>query len=513
MFGTLSPHRCTLSTDAHRRYRSYYCGLCQSLGRSAGPLARVALSRDAVFLAIVADGLVDEPSAADSCRCPLVPLRRLPTRSADAVSMGFASGMQLLLGDQKLADRALEGRRSAALVRRLVAGPVGRARENLVRLGIPVDRLEGFEVRQAAVEDSGEVSPRRAAAPTAEALGLVFGSIGALPSAGEDLRTPEVRASLDGLGRALGRAIYLIDALEDLERDRRRGEFNPCLTRGQDGPVVSRPRVRTCCRILDEDLARIRELVDRLPWRRNRPLVDNILLDRLPSTASRAADLARSVACPGSPRPAAAPATGPVWARAAAALTVAAMTLFGWAPSAAAFVTHGRRGIFQGVARLVAGVAGALRGGPDLRAGGKTGSGSTRRSGSGEEGDEGTGTGDGEAPEAAEEEQEVEGRDPGEGAGGTGGDGDEVPVGDGGEGGEAGDGAGEAIQDPCDSCGSCGDACGGCGDSCSGICDDCGSCDAGCERCCEDCCDCEQCCNECGGCDSCCDGCNDCNCG
>lgn len=519
MFGTLNPHRCTLADEDHRHYRTYYCGLCQSLGRTTGPLGRAALSRDAVFLAIVADGLADEATAPDRCRCPMMPLARRASRSPDSTAMGFASGMQLLLGDQKLADRAMEGRRTAALARRWVAGPVGRARADLVAMGIPVDRLEGFEERQAAVERQGAVSPRSAAAPTADALALVFESIADLPSSSAETRTAEAREDLRALGRALGRAIYLIDALEDLERDRRRGDFNPCLVPGADGTVISRPRLRACCRSLDEDLARIRELVGRLPWRRNRPLVDNILADRLPTTASRAAAEARAVACPGAPRPARARATGPVWARAAAAMTVAALALFGWAPTAAAWVAGGRRGLFQAFARVVAGATGALRGGLDPQAGGKTGGGGTRRSSGEPDEDEATDQG----KESSDEPDggEVAGQGSGEPAEGADTGGDEAPEGGGGG---TGDGTGEAVEGPgdslgdlCDSCGDSCNCCGSCGDSCTGMCNDCGSCDKVCEgwcdSCCDECCDCEQCCDECGGCDSCCDGCNDCNCG
>jgi len=515
VFGTLNPHRCTLADDEYHHYRTYYCGLCQSLGRSAGPLARAALSRDAVLLAIVADGLAEEPSAPDRCRCPIMPLARRDSRSPDSAAMGFASGMQLLLGDQKLADRAMDGRRSAKLARRVVAGPVARARTTLVEMGIPVDRLEGFEERQAAVERCETVTPRAAAEPTAEALALVFGSIADLPTSSPEARTAEARDDLRDLGRALGRAIYLIDALEDLERDRRRGEFNPCLISGPDGVAISRPRLRSCCRILDEDLALLRERVDRLPWRRNRTLVDNILADRLRSTAARAAAEARAVACPGAPRPAPRAVSGPIWVRAAAAITVAAIAVAGWAPSAAAAVGGARRGLLGWLARVVVGAAGALGNRLDPQADGKTGGGSRRRSRrKDEDEDEDTGPGKDEAADGGGEE--VEGQGSGEPAEAAGSGADEVPEGDGTGGGADGVSPGESFGDLCDACGESCNCCGSCGDSCSGMCNDCGSCDKVCEgwcdSCCDECCDCDQCCNECGGCDQCCDGCNDCNC-
>ena len=521
MFGTLSPHRCTLADASHRTYRTYYCGLCQSLGRTSGPLARAALSRDAVFLAIVADGLLENRSEAGSCRCPLFPVARHATRAPESTAMSYAAGLQLLLGDQRLADRALEGRRTARIARRLVSGSVARARDSLRELGVPVDQLEGFEHRQLAVERSGHPSPTEAAEPTAEALALVLSSVVDLPGSAAVARTVEVREQLAGLGRSLGRSIYLIDALEDLERDRRRGEFNPCLTAGDHGPTPARRRVRAACRALDRELAAIRQRVEAIPWQRNRTLVDNIVLDRLPATARRAAATARGIACPGAAPAEKPPATGPAWMRAAAAITVAALATVGWAPRAAALVAGGRRGLFGAVAQVLAGLWRNLAGGLGRRAQG--GGQLDNSSGSGSK------TGKPRSPEGDAEDEEGEagedtGGELGSGdAGGSGATGEDGAAGDAADAGDAaGAGAqscgdlGDAIKDMCDgcggACGGCGDACSSCGDGCGDACNSCDSCGDGCDSCCGDCCECGDCCDDCGNCDSCCDGCNDCNC-
>jgi len=122
MFGTLRPGRRDLSPAARREHHRFYCGLCQSVGQSFGQPWRALHSHDAVFMSLLADGLAAEAAAPDRCRCPMMPLIHRPTVSPESPAMRYAAALQMLLGDQKLADRAAEGGAAARLARPLVAG-------------------------------------------------------------------------------------------------------------------------------------------------------------------------------------------------------------------------------------------------------------------------------------------------------------------------------------------------------------------------------------------------------
>src|SRR5262249_3838555 len=146
-----------------------------------------------------------------------------------------AAAMQMLLSDQWLADRAAEGRGVARTARPLLSGKVEAARAILSELGLDLADLDGFEERQAGCEKPGETGPREAAAPTAAAFSLGFGQMVRRPGIAPEAATLEARASLAAFGEHLGSAIYLIDALDDLEKDLRGGAFNPCLSRASGG--------------------------------------------------------------------------------------------------------------------------------------------------------------------------------------------------------------------------------------------------------------------------------------
>lgn len=291
MFGTLRPHRCSLSADARLQHRHLYCGLCKTMGEDYGQVSRALVSFDAVLVGALVESLRATPSQTDRCRCPINPAVFRPTLSHDSVPMRFAAATQVLLADQWVADKAAEGSRTAQLLRPLGRRTVHRAADILSAMGATPEQIAGLELEQHAVESTG-AGPVSAAAPTAQALERVFAWTGRLPGA-VDL-DPAQHAALGRLGAAVGQAIYGIDALEDLEDDLWSGAFNPCVVDGQ----LSAARRTDCEQMLSAAFRTIRSSLDAIPWARDAALVRNILLERQHQKARAAVQKARRVQAP-----------------------------------------------------------------------------------------------------------------------------------------------------------------------------------------------------------------------
>jgi hypothetical protein len=302
VFGTLKPHRCALDEPVRAEHDRFYCGLCKSLGDRYGQLSRALVSHDAVFLALLVDGLCEEPAKDGRCRCPLLPVVHRPIVAPDGVAMRFAAAVQMLLGDQWLADRALEGKLLARAGRPLASRYVELAKADLARLGVDVAPLDGFETLQAEEERrrTESADPREemlaVARPTAAALGFLLERIAHLEGATADAKRAETVQALGELGEGLGRAIYFADALDDLAKDAARGDFNPCLvvdrTSGERRP--SGRRVEACADLLRAALADVRAAARALPLSRHREVIDNILAHELPRAARAAEAKARA---------------------------------------------------------------------------------------------------------------------------------------------------------------------------------------------------------------------------
>ena len=286
MFGTLAPPSCKAALPVVRTHRSYYCGTCQSLGTHFGQARRALLSHDAVFMAVLVDALQEHAAPPSRCRCPMMPVAIRPTVAPTSVAMRYAAAMQMLLADQWLADRAVDGSRAAAMARPLISrGPARTATSVLTELGVDLDALGDFELRQASVEATGRPHPVVAASPTAAVLAAVFETIAALPGTDRRIRGSDARAELARLGAAVGTTIYLLDALEDLHDDARSGDFNACTD--EDGDP-SPSRIAAACEHLERALEETERALQRLPLVRHRALLHAILVHRLATRARRA---------------------------------------------------------------------------------------------------------------------------------------------------------------------------------------------------------------------------------
>jgi hypothetical protein len=492
MFGTLKPRLCVLQPDARAAYDRYYCGLCKGLGDHYGQLTRGLLSQDAVFMALLVDALAVSAAEESSCRCPLMPVVHRPTVDPASVAMRYASAVQMLLGDQLLADRAMDGRRAYASARRWIAGHVTVARATLTELGLDTGALEGFEHRQARRESTG-ASPDEAAAPTAEALAHVFAALADLPGMPDAVRAPAARASLRELGASVGRAIYLRDALEDLRDDLIAGAFNPCVTPDASGArEVSPARVEEAATGLLREVDGFRAKLDALPLVRHAVVLKNILCGEF---------RAKSVAAVASARRDADEVVRALWASAArrsrfdrALVRVALAAFMAWAWVLKTTVAFARpRKVDAGVPHD--------RALPDLNPGGSD-AGTTPWFDAGEYNPSPWGDGGPPAP--------------------RGGGGPRGACGDTCDGCVRTAGCERTCQRACNSC--CDGVCKEChcGDACQGVCRDvtkpCGDCGKSCDSCgkpCGDCCkpcnDCGHCCNDCGsGCQGCGNSCNHC---
>ena len=230
MFGLMRSRSCRLEPEERRRRRLHYCGTCKTLGSRYGQASRLLLDHDAVFAAelltaLAAEHGLDQWGAAYHARNCM----RLPVRGEAPPALGYASAMTVVLAEGKLRDRIEdEGRARWRVLRLLFSRGFRRAAADLAGYGFPLDELWRAVRSQKALEARIAAAPARdpdadlaaAAAPTARATALAF-SHGA-----RVVGRPEAAEALAAIGRAFGELVYLLDALEDYDRDGRTGEFN-----------------------------------------------------------------------------------------------------------------------------------------------------------------------------------------------------------------------------------------------------------------------------------------------
>ena len=227
MFGYVRPLVAELKVGEYRYYKSVYCGICKAMGGECGSLSRAFLSYDVTFLALLLSAVNGERTALTEGRCPANPLAKRPMVQ-DSVFTGYAAAVCGLLAacrfrDDRTDEKGL--RRAAASVGVSLSGKwLERIKENYPGL------CEGVAERLEALTDEekrgmeGNVSVDVPAGLFGDLLSFIC----AYPFDGqEDTAASQRKVIAAAVGRHVGRWIYIVDALDDLKHDEKKGNFNP----------------------------------------------------------------------------------------------------------------------------------------------------------------------------------------------------------------------------------------------------------------------------------------------
>lgn len=257
MLGVMTIRKDELKFREFDRYQGFYCGLCRAIGRRCGGVCRMALSFEMTFAAMLLTALYETQTSEEKHRCAFHPVHRRLTLGNEAIDYcadlsAIVSYYDLLDGweDERRVDRLAESRllRSAAL----------RAGEALPRQRQAVER---YVAALHEVERRNEANLDAAANLTGELMAELM-------VMREDVYARDLRE----MGFYLGKFIYLCDSYEDIERDRKKGSYNPLLSRSEDPDFAA-----NCEQMLGDMMARATQAFERLPILQDAEIMRNIL--------------------------------------------------------------------------------------------------------------------------------------------------------------------------------------------------------------------------------------------
>lgn len=221
MFGYVCINQPELKIKDYEAYRGYYCGLCRNLQKRYGRIGQMLLNYDMTFLVILLDGLYEPKEQEELHRCiphPVHSHRQIQSEITD-----YAADMNVLLSYQKAVDDWKDER----------SGP-GRILATALRGGY--EKMKGTYKRQAETLEESIRLLSEAEKAESEDLDYVAGLsgkfLGEIFVWREDIWQEDLRT----LGFFLGKFIYLMDAFEDMEKDRKKGNYNIFLIRQRKMP-------------------------------------------------------------------------------------------------------------------------------------------------------------------------------------------------------------------------------------------------------------------------------------
>lgn len=220
MFGYVRGRLDILPPEGRDAYQAVYCGVCRAMGKSYGQLSRLFLDYDFAFLAML---LAPESSQCmTGCKgCLLHPIKGKPA-CEDGPWLELVAGESVILTYWKLRDAV----KDTGFFKGLAARFLGfclypgykKARRSCPDFDREVNSLLGELGR---LEQEKSVSIDR----TSDCFARILQA-----SVSKEGSETQKRA-LEQLLYHVGRWIYLIDGVDDLEQDRKAGNYNPILAR------------------------------------------------------------------------------------------------------------------------------------------------------------------------------------------------------------------------------------------------------------------------------------------
>lgn len=180
----------------------------------------MTLSYDFTFVAMLSMALREKFCGFQKTRCMANPLKK-KTCAVPGEDMEFVSSCAMVMLYYKVKDNIHDSRFVKRLGCYFLLPFASSARKKALRHYPELDAVFGGMMKdQFELEQKKTVSVDAAAEPTAKALQAVFSMLG-------DGKTE--KRVLSRFGYLLGRWVYLLDALDDLEDDAKTGSYNPFL--------------------------------------------------------------------------------------------------------------------------------------------------------------------------------------------------------------------------------------------------------------------------------------------
>ena len=256
MFGYVTASVGELDKQQQERYKSVYCGICRQIRLRSSGSARLVLSYDMAFLALLHMSLYEPEERLGKSICPVHPLRPRPWVENEYIR--YAADMNVILAYFNARDDwEDEGKLASKWMMSALEDHCPRLREAWPR---QCTAVEACIARLRELEKEGCPHPDEPAA----AFGALMGELMVYR---EDLWAPTLRT----LGDALGRFIYLTDAIMDHDKDAKKGCYNPFLAAGKGYQPEQWRQYQLMA------MGRCAEAFERLPLVQDKALLDNIL--------------------------------------------------------------------------------------------------------------------------------------------------------------------------------------------------------------------------------------------
>lgn len=224
MLGYVKAYKPELKIKHYEEYRGVYCSVCRTMRKRYGLISALTLSYDFTFFAIMRLCTSESPICFEQKRCPFNPAKKCNFCQGENEQLNYTVDMAMITVYYKILDNIADSGFFKKLLMYLILPIFSFYHKKAKKYCPEGDKIIGEQMkRQAEIEKNKTADIDIAADPTAEAMSVLL-------SLGFDGDTQRV---LKRIGYLIGRWVYIADAFDDMEKDRKSGGYNPLLLSGK----------------------------------------------------------------------------------------------------------------------------------------------------------------------------------------------------------------------------------------------------------------------------------------
>ena len=274
MFGYVRTDTPNLYVKDQALYQAMYCGVCKGIGAVCGHAARIGLSYDVTFLSVLLHNIAGVDVEVKKSHCLTHCIRVKQMAEVDELTRALGA-FNTELVYYKCIDDIADGDKGGAKKLLFTKGHKRVQKKYPAIYQLTRRNME----KQQAIEKEGVCSVDRAADATATMLAELSA----------ELLKEKATEDTYALFYHLGKWIYMIDALDDYDKDKKKGAYNPFLMEyGEESRCsLLSNRGKDVAFFFQTTFCEIAERLRNIPMAFNRDLIDNVLLRGLPAETKR----------------------------------------------------------------------------------------------------------------------------------------------------------------------------------------------------------------------------------
>lgn len=211
MFGYITTDFPNLYVKDTVLYKAAYCGLCKSIGKICGTRGRFLLNYDLTFLSVFIHNITGEDFDIKKERCILHTITKRPVASPDGLSFRIAA-LNVILAYYKLSDNVIdEGK--------------GKVKRSFFKKAYKkAKKAEPYLDKIVKENYKALIEYEKQNSDSIDIVSDPFGNM--MREIIKELSGEKFTDNIGELAYNLGKWIYLIDALDDFDKDKKSGSFN-----------------------------------------------------------------------------------------------------------------------------------------------------------------------------------------------------------------------------------------------------------------------------------------------